>query len=393
MSSRHIVLRAIQGAFTGGPFNLLDPFARPRVASTEPPEIVVDVASLTAREILDAARDPGVVAITPVMPTRLIAPVAGAAAATAWGIKATGAAESSYQGNGVTVAILDTGIDAKHPAFQGVTLVQKDFSGSGNGDVVGHGTHCAGTVFGRDAQGTRIGVAPAVPRALIGKVLGDDGGGSSEALFQAIQWALTEGAKVVSMSLGFDFPGMARSLADQGWPIDLATSAALEAYRANFRAFEALMSLARARQAFDGGAVIVAASGNESHREVNPDYEIGASLPAAADGVLSVGAAQRSGNQLTITDFSNTLCEISGPGLDVLSAKAGGGLVSMSGTSMATPHVAGAAALWWEAIAKQGLPVTATMVIAKLRATASTSVFAPGVDVADRGAGLVQAPK
>ena len=87
---------------------------------------------------------------------------------------------STWTGEGVTVAVLDTGIDSKHPAFAGVDIVEKDFTGTGNGDRQGHGTHCAGTIFGRDVDGKRIGVARGVKRALIGKVLGDEGGGDSE---------------------------------------------------------------------------------------------------------------------------------------------------------------------------------------------------------------------
>nr|WP_229419583.1 S8 family serine peptidase [Pseudoduganella dura] len=99
---------------------------------------------------------------------------------TGWGITAVGADRSRFSGAGVTVAVLDTGIDAAHPAFSGVQLVQQDFSGDGDGDAFGHGTHCAGTILGRDVGGTRIGVARGVTRALIGKVLGNDGSGSTD---------------------------------------------------------------------------------------------------------------------------------------------------------------------------------------------------------------------
>ena len=83
-----------------------------------------------------------------------------------------GADTSSCTGNGIVVAVLDTGIDASHPAFAGVEVIQKDFTGEGDGDQHGHGTHCAGTIFGRNVNGTRIGVAMGVKKALIGKVLG-----------------------------------------------------------------------------------------------------------------------------------------------------------------------------------------------------------------------------
>ena len=104
------------------------------------------------------------------------------------------------------MAVLDTGIDAAHAAFAGVSIVERDFTGEGNGDQHGHGTHCAGTIFGRDVQNTRIGVAPGVTKAFIGKVLGTNGGASDE-IVNAIQWAVDQGAHVISMSLGMDFPG------------------------------------------------------------------------------------------------------------------------------------------------------------------------------------------
>jgi subtilisin family serine protease len=277
-------------------------------------------------------------------------------------------------------------------AFQGADLVQQDFTGTGNGDGNGHGTHCAGTIFGRDVGGTRIGVARGVTQALIGKVLDAQGRGTSDALYQAMQWALGSGARVVSMSIGFDFPGMVAQLTQQGWPVDLATSNALEAYRGNLRMFDAIMGIAQAKIDLDGGAVVVAAAGNESRRNVRPDYEIAVSLPAAAEHVVSVGALEKTQSGLGIASFSNTLPVVSGPGVDVVSAKRGGGLTALSGTSMATPHVAGVAALWWQALPELRVPVNARSVVAQLVARANAGAFAAGVQIADRGAGLVAAP-
>lgn len=369
-----------------------------------PSEPRIDVLELDKRELRDLARDPEVKAVAPVMPTSLILPVAdedagdgveegtGTSAGSTWGVSAVGADVSQRTGSGTVVAVLDTGIDSTHAAFQGVTLVEADFSGSGTGDRQGHGTHVAGTVFGRAVEGTRIGVAPGVTMALIGKVLGDDGRGNSDMVFRGIQWAVQEGAQVLSMSLGFDFPGLVKRLTERGWPVELATSAALEAYRGNLRMFDALMQLIRSRAAFTSGTVVVAASGNESKRNVDPDFEIGASLPAAAEGVASTGALGQSANGLTVAPFSNTFPQISAPGVGVLSAKAGGGLRSLNGTSMATPHVAGVAALWWEEVTASPLPAVASTVTSRLLANADTAALAPDVDVADRGVGVVRAP-
>ena len=203
---------------------------------------------------------------------------------------------------------------------------------------------------------------------------------------------MAQGAQVISMSLGFDFPGMVRERVQQGWPPDLATSIALEAYRGNLRMFDALMAMIRAREVFGPGCVVVAVAGNESKRDINPDYEIAASLPAAADGVLSIGALGRSPDGYTIAPFSNSFPKLCAPGVDIKSARAGGGSQTMSGTSMACPHVAGVAALWWEAVRVIGLPATAATVAARMLATCRLDSLAPHTDSADRGTGMVTAP-
>ena len=149
-----------------------------------------------------------------------------------------------------------------------------------------------GTVFGRDVDGVRIGVAQGARRTLINKVLADNGGGSSEALFSGMTWAVKNGAQVISMSLGFDFPGLVPRLTADDWPADLATSSALEAYRANLHVRLADANAPGAR-GISERTVVVAASGNESRRDLRPDYEIAASLPAAAEGYF--GRCSRAG--------------------------------------------------------------------------------------------------
>lgn len=356
-------------------------------------QLKIEIENVPAHAVAELRNDPQVRSAAPVIATRLIKPLSrdSMAEGDAWGIAAVGADTSPYTGKGVTVAVLDTGIDSDHPAFKGMDLDVKDFSGSGTQDANGHGTHCAGTIFGRDVDGRRIGIAHGVTKALIGKVLGDDGAGSSEMIFEALQWAFRNRANVISMSLGFDFPGAVQQKVDAGWPADLATSEALEAYRGNLRMFDQLMGMFRAQSAFNGSPIVIAAAGNESRRNVNATYKIAASVPAAAEGVISVAAAHPLGNAFGIADFSNSLAHIAAPGVDILSAWPGGKLQALDGTSMACPHVAGVAALWWERAVSQGEPTVSTSVSAQLTATAR-KLFSPSFNRSDFGFGLVTSP-
>ena len=393
---KHVILRSARAA-TRDLF--LGPGAVPFAAEAMAASLTVEVDDIARREIVGLTRNADVLAVAPVIPMRLIAPVdvqeaaEPAAAGIEWGIQAVRADTSPFSGNGIVVAVLDTGIDASHDAFAGVGLIQQDFTGEGDGDQHGHGTHCAGTIFGRSTNGTRIGVASGVTTALIGKVLGAQGGGSSEQIVSAIQWAVENGANVISMSLGMDFPGFVAQLEQAGFPTELATSRALEGYRANVQLFERLASLIRAQGAFRQATLIVAAAGNESRRDEDPNFEIAVSPPAVAEGIISVAALGQNAQGLTVAPFSNTGANIAAPGVAIRSARAGGGLATMSGTSMATPHVAGLAALWAEKIMQSSGALSGLQLMARLLASATSTGLQPGLDPFDIGAGLVRAPQ
>jgi len=394
---RHIILRTARPA-TRDPF--LGPSAAPAgAAAAGPAEMKVDIDDIDLSKVSALTRQADVVAVAPAMPMKLVMPVATpadaaaapAAGTTTWGVTAVGADTSPFDGTGVIVAVLDTGIDKTHPAFAGVTITEKDFSGDGNGDTNGHGTHCAGTIFGRDVAGTRIGVARGVNQVLIGKVIGASGG-ASDHIVSAIQWALDNGANVISMSLGIDFPGYQAQLEMAGKPKQVATSMALEGYRANVQLFERLAGLVKARAAFGAPTLVIAASGNESERDVDPTFIIAVAPPAVSEGIISVAAVGQGAGGFTVAPFSNTGANVAGPGVGVLSAKVGGGLRSLSGTSMATPHVAGVAALWAHRILSAG-PLSTVPWMSRLIASGNTTGFVAGFDPFDFGSGLVHAPQ
>jgi subtilisin family serine protease len=398
MKEKHIILRVIGNA-TRDEGGSRGPTATTR--GIEPRGIAVEVDALDSSDITRVTRNRDVVAVAPSIPIRLIEPVAVRTASAAvqaqaigtdWGVQAVAADTSPFTGEGIVIAVLDTGFDASHPAFGGVTLVRRNFTSEADDDLHGHGTHCAGTIFGRDVDGTRIGVARGVSKALIGKVLGADGGGSDQ-IVTAIHWAVDEGAHVISMSLGMDFPGFQRQLMEgAGLPPELATSRALEGYRANVLLFERLASMVKALGAFGKTTILVAAAGNESQTDVNPDFKIAVAPPAVSDGVISVAALGRSAGGFVVAPFSNTGALVAGPGVEITSAKPGGGLTGKSGTSMATPHVAGVAALWAQKLRAVG-PLNAGLLAARVVGSGALTGLAPGFDPGDVGSGMITAPQ
>ncbi|GAB3536715.1 S8 family serine peptidase [Phytohabitans suffuscus] len=262
-------------------------------------------------------------------------------------IGAPAAWQAGYDGSGIDVAVLDTGVDAAHPDLAGKVVEQQNFSdATDTTDHFGHGTHVAATIAGTGAAsgGTRKGVAPGAD-LLAGKVLNDEGVGYDSWIIAGMEWAVAQGAEVVNMSLG----GAATDGTD---PLSEAVN----------------------RLTADHGTLFVVATGNTGR-----DADVG--TPAAATAALSVGAVDRNEN---LADFSSrgprlgddaVKPEITAPGVDIVAARAAGtGMgtpvdehyTTASGTSMATPHVAGAAALlaqarpgWTAAQLKDALVSTA----------------------------------
>ena len=272
--------------------------------------------------------DPRVASVTGAPALSIIRPiVVGEAKLTrqvTWGIEALGARrlwDQGLSGKGVRVAHLDTGVDGKHPALRGAIAAFAEFDDLGNivrpapppHDSDEHGTHTAATIAGRPVRGKSVGVAF---KAELASALVVEGGDAVARVLGGLDWALDEGVQVLSMSLGF-----------RGWWED----------------FLPIVQILRAR-----GVLPVIAVGNEGPGTSRS--------PGNYSESLSVGAADE---KLRVAAFSSSqrfarakdpiVPDLVAPGVNVLSAKPGRAYQLMSGTSMATPHIAGIAALLFEA--------------------------------------------
>ncbi len=276
-----------------------------------------------------------------------------------WGLQATEVSSSPRTGRGIRVAVLDTGFDAGHADFAGRAVTATSFiAGESAQDGHGHGTHCVGSACGpRSPEGSRgYGVA-CDAEVFVGKVLSDEGSGTDAEILAGIAWAVRNRCQVISMSLGADTPE----------PSPAYTAAG--------------------RRALDRGSLIVAAAGNNADRRSGDVGFVGA--PANSPDVLAVGALDRA---LAVAEFSarstavpGGQVDLAGPGVDVYSSwPMPVRYNTISGTSMATPHVAGLAALWAEETGYRGRDLWWALTRASRRLTAPSADVGGGMPIAPR---------
>lgn len=282
-------------------------------------------------------------------------------------IHAPQAWRAGITGKGVTVAVLDTGIDATHPDLRGKVVGAQDFSGSGSTvDHFGHGTHVAATIVGTGAAsgGARKGVAYDA-RLLVGKVLDDSGSGSDSGVMAGMEWAAPK-AKIINMSLGNSVPSDGTD--PMSAEVDLLSR--------------------------DDHTLFVIAAGNSGPA----DSTMGS--PGSAGTALTVGAVDDKNRLASFSSrgpLTGSLAikpELDAPGVNIVEARAAGTAMGTpinaeytmaSGTSMATPHVAGVAAL----VAQRHPEWTGTQI--KAAVVDSAQPVVTGGDAYERGAGLVDA--
>ncbi len=237
----------------------------------------------------------------------------------------------------IKLGVVDTGVDRNHPMLANV-VDSKDFTGSASGphDRHGHGTHCTGTVGGMDP---RIGVANGFD-LYHGKGLGDGGSGGS-GLYDAIEWCVAQGCEVVSNSWGGGGLG-----ADED---------------KFFRTFA------------EAGIWLIFAGGNSGPNTTDTDW------PGRSQHLLNVAALDATLKPASFSSAGDKI-DTSGPGVGIWSAKPGGGFQQMSGTSMATPFVAGLLGVYRAALKAAKLPIPNVYELRKMLTADATDAHTPGDD-------------
>jgi subtilisin family serine protease len=289
-------------------------------------------------------------------------------------IQADQVESSGFDGSGVDVAVIDTGVDFTHFALTAVAGVQLDFTGEGLGDLHGHGSHCAGIVASQNDKFR--GVAPGCTVHDY-KILDMNGSGNATNCIAAIQQAVTDGRDVLSNSYGFTH-------ANGAWVCPDGTCVVCQA----------------ANAAVAAGVVFVVAAGNDDN-DTCSTYDTHIGCPGHATDAITVAASDDSDS---MADFSSigpaadgrAKPDITAPGVDIISVRAttgndmnGGATIidkdwaQVSGTSQATPHVAGVCALMLEK--------NAALTPANIKSTLAVSAVNIGASADEMGAGRVDA--
>lgn len=227
-------------------------------------------------------------------------------------IRAFGAWDATHGNAQVPIAVLDSGIKESHPDLQNKVTLRQDFTASASGadDVYGHGTHVAGSIAANSNNSVGIaGTCGDWSNCVLynGKVLNDRGSGSWSGITNGIVWAADNGAKVISMSLGG------------------STSSQAVEDAVNY--------------AWSKGTVVTAAAGNSGTTTLH--------YPAAYTNVIAVAATDHNDDRSTFSNYGASWVDVAAPGTSILSTTVDGAYGTKSGTSMATPHVAGVAGLIW----------------------------------------------
>jgi thermitase len=258
-----------------------------------------------------------------------------------WGmtkIQAPQAWDITTGSSSVYVAVLDCGVydtvsapgSTGHPDINGKVVAAANFSDSTHGadDWCNHGTHVTGTVAANTNNGMGVAGVGFNTRIMNGKVLGDNGSGTSSWLINGINWASNNGAKVITMSLS-----------------------------GGGSCFSSLQDAVN--YAWSRNVVVVAAAGNNGNTALN--------WPASCNNVVAVGSTDSNDIRSSFSNYGSSWVDVAAPGSSILSTNYTGGYSTFNGTSMATPHVAGLAALLWAVGYK-----TNTGIVNRIKSTTDT---------------------